>query len=226
MKECLDVLDDAACGAASTSAPKSTSHFGPASQWTAARKGPAFFSYSTNYLIDTERSVIVDVEGARSKSQAEIVSVGTMLARLKDLHDFDPEQLIADAAYGSGPMPEWLVDRNVKPHIPVVDKSGRIDGTWSRAAFEWDSENNPCICPEGGPLKQFRRSYFNPNRKPTGKGVAKYQALKHICQACPPKMKCCAKADVRKITREEHVDAGKVARDIAKTKQYATSIRL
>lgn len=89
-----------------------------------------------------------------------------------------------------------------------------------------DPENNQYICPEGEPLKQFRRNYSDPNRKPTGKGVAKYQALKHTCQACPSKMKCCPNADARKITREEHEDARQVARDIAKTKQYAISMRL
>jgi hypothetical protein len=66
VREYLNVLDDAAFGAASEVEPKFTSHSDPASQWTAARKGPAFFSYSTNYLIDTDHSVIVDVEGTRS----------------------------------------------------------------------------------------------------------------------------------------------------------------
>jgi hypothetical protein len=87
-------------------------------------------------------------------------------------------------------------------------------------------ENNQYICPEGDPLKQFRRNYSDPNCGPSGKGVAKYQALKHACQACPSKMKCCPKADARKITREEHEDARQLAHDIAKTKQYATSMRL
>jgi len=161
VKELLDVLGDAAFGAASEVQPKFSSHSDPASQWTAARKGPAFFAYSTNYLIDTDHSIIVEV-----------------------------------------------------------------DGTWSRVDFEWDPENNQYICPEGEPLNRLRRNYSDPNRGPTGKGVAKYQALKHTCQACPSKMKCCPKADARKITREEHEDARQVARDIAKTKQYAISMRL
>lgn len=72
----------------------------------------------------------------------------------------------------------WLVDRDINPHIPVLDKAGRTDGTWSRAVFEWDPMNNQYICPEGAPLKQFRRNYCDPNCCPTGKGVAKYQALK------------------------------------------------
>ncbi len=141
-KEYLDVLDDAPFGAASEVEPKFTSHSDRASQWTAARKGPASFSYSTNYLIDTDHSVIMDVEGTRSIRLAEVGSVCTMLDRIKDLHDIDPERLIADAANGSGPMLGWLVGRNIKPHIPVLDKAVRTDGTWSRTDFEWDPENN------------------------------------------------------------------------------------
>ena len=72
----------------------------------------------------------------------------------------------------------WLVDRDIKPHIPVLDKAGRTDGTWSRTDFEWHPKNKQYSCPDGRPIKQFWRNYSDPNRKPTGKGVAKYQALK------------------------------------------------
>jgi transposase len=226
VREYLDTLDEAAFGAASEVQPKFTSHSDPASQWTAARKGPAFFSYSDNYLIDTDHGVIVDVEATRSIRQAEVGSTKTMLKRVKEKFDLHPERIIADTAYGTGPMLGWLVDRKIAPHIPVFDKAGRSDGTWSRADFEWDAENNQYVCPEGHALKQFRRNYSDPNRGPTGRGVARYRALKLICQACPSKAKCCPNADARKITREEHEDARQVARDIAKTKQYEISMKL
>ena len=226
VREYLDTLDEAAFGAATPVKPKFTSHSDPASQWTAARKGPAFFAYSDNYLIDTDHGVIVDVEATRSIRQAEVGSTKTMLNRVKVRFDLHPERLIADTAYGSGPMLGWLVDEGIAPHIPVIDKAGRTDGTWSKADFEWDANNNQYICPEGEALKQFRRNYSDPNRGPTGKGVAKYQALKHTCQACPSKQKCCPNADARKITREEHEDARQVARDIAKTRQYDISMKL
>lgn len=226
VREYLDTLDEEAFGAASEVQPKFTSFSDPASQWTAARKGPAFFAYSDNYLIDTDHGVIVDVEGTRSIRQAEVGSTKTMLDRVKDRFDLDPEWLIADTAYGSGPMLGWLVDRNIAPHIPVIDKAGRTDGTWSRADFEWDAQNNQYICPKGETLKQFRRNYSDPNRGPTGKGVARYRALKGTCQACPSKKNCCPKADARKITREEHEDARDIARAIRKTPQYKVSSKL
>ncbi len=109
VREYLDTLDEEAFGAASEVQPKFTSFSDPASQWTAARKGPAFFAYSDNYLIDTDHGVIVDVEGTRSIRQAEVGSTKTMLDRVKDRFDLDPEWLIADTAYGSGPILGWLV---------------------------------------------------------------------------------------------------------------------
>lgn len=164
VREYLDTLDEAAFGAASEVQPKFTSHSDPANQWTAARKGPAFFSYSGNYLIDTDHGVIVDVEARRSIRQAEVGSTRTMLDRVRARFNLHPERLIADTAYGTGPMLGWLVDRKIAPHIPVFDKSGRSDGTWTRADFEWDAENDQYICPEGHTLKQFRRNYSDPNR--------------------------------------------------------------
>ena len=120
----------------------------------------------------------------------------------------------------------WLVDRGIAPHIRVIDKAGRTDGTWTRADFDWDEENDQYICPEGQAPKQFRRNYSDPNRGPTGKGVAKYRALKLTCQACPSNARCCPNIDARSIPREEHEDARQVARNIAKTKQYQISMKL
>ena len=74
-----------------------------------------------------------------------------------------PDRPIADTAYGSGPMLGWLVKRKIMPHIPVIDKAGRRDGTWPRTDFEWDADNNQYICPEGEALRQFRRNSSDPN---------------------------------------------------------------
>lgn len=184
------------------------------------------YCYSDNYLIDTDHGMIVDVEATRSIRQAEVGSTKTMLERVKARFDLHPERLIADTAYGTRPMLGWLVDRKISPHIPVFDKSGRTDGTWARADFEWDAGNDQYICPEGHELKQFRRYYSDPDRGPTGKGVAKYRGLKITCQACPSKPRCCPNMEFRSITREEHEDARQIARDIAKTRQCEISMKL
>ena len=70
--EYLAVLDDAAFGGATPVTPKFISPVDPAARWTAANKGPAFFAYATNYLIDLKHAVIVDVEASRAIRQAEV----------------------------------------------------------------------------------------------------------------------------------------------------------
>ena len=99
VREYLDTLDEAAFGAASEVQLKFTSHSDPASQWTAAREGPAFFSYSDNNLIDTDHGVIVDVEATRPIRQAKVGSTKTMLKRVKAKFELHPERLIADTVY-------------------------------------------------------------------------------------------------------------------------------
>ena len=139
VREYLAVLDDAAFGAARDVKPKFTSHSDPAAQWTGAMKGHAFFAYATNYLVDTDNAIIVDVEATRAIRQAETGAARTMIDRTMDRFGLYPERLIADSAYGSAPMLEWLVEEHgIEPHIPVFDKSKRTDGTFERADFTYD----------------------------------------------------------------------------------------
>src|SRR3954447_21931142 len=74
VEEYLAVLDDAAFGAASEVTPKFIAPSDPATRWTAAHRGPAFFAYSANYLIDADNAIIVDVEATTAIRQAEILA--------------------------------------------------------------------------------------------------------------------------------------------------------
>ena len=156
MKEYLATLDDTAWGAASEVVPKFVSPSDPAAQWTGAHKGPAFFAYSDNYLIDVKFGVIVDVEASRSIRQAEVGAARTMLERTEERFGLKPERLAADTAYGTAPMLNWLVEeKGIAPHIPVIDKSQRDDGTFSRSDFRYDPTSDVYHCPGG---KQLRTS--------------------------------------------------------------------
>ena len=79
--EYLAVLDDAAFGAATEVTPKFISPADPAARWTGAHGGQAFFAYSTNYLIDLDHAVIVDVEATTAIRQAEVTAAKTMIER-------------------------------------------------------------------------------------------------------------------------------------------------
>lgn len=81
MKEYIATLNDAAFDAATEVQPKFVSPSDPAAQWTGALKGPAFFAYADNYLIDVQFGVIVDVETSRAVRQPEVGAARTMVER-------------------------------------------------------------------------------------------------------------------------------------------------
>jgi transposase len=132
VKEYLASLDDAAFGAASEVTPKFIAPADPATRWTAAHRGPAFFAYSNNYLIDVDNAIIVDVEATTAIRQAEILAAKRMIERSMERFDLYPARLIGDSAYGSAEMMNWLVhNRRIEPYVPVFDKSKRTDGSFS-----------------------------------------------------------------------------------------------
>jgi transposase len=221
VQEYLDVLDDAAWGKASEVPPKFVSKSDPAAQWTGATKGHAFFAYATNYLIDLKHAVIVDVEASRAIRQAEVGAVRTMIDRVDERFGLYPEKLAADSAYGAADMLNWLVhEKGIEPHIPVIDKSQRDDGTFSRADFIYDHDNDLYRCPAGKVLL--------PSQREAGpaideSGFMRYFARAKDCKVCEMKPQCCPKTQARKIPRSIHEGARDMARDIAKTDAYVTS---
>ena len=105
------------CGAA-TVKPKFSAYADPASQWAAAWKGPAFFAYSTNYLIDTDHSIIVDA--CWTNKTAEVGAIRKMIDRTEERFDVKPDWIAADTTYGSQENLAWLaLKRQILPFIPV-----------------------------------------------------------------------------------------------------------
>jgi len=218
VKEYLATLDDAAFGAASDVTPKFVSQSDPAAQWTGAMRGPAFFAYADNYLIDVKFGVIMDVEASRAIRQAEVGAAKTMIERTEDRFGLKPERLAADTAYGSAPTLDWLVnEKSIAPHIPVIDKSRREDGTFSREDFAFDKERDIYTCPAGKTLTTTRRVMNDEQLF--------YRARKLDCDVCPFKMRCCPKEPTRKIPRSIYEDARDVARALSKTKAFEQSCR-
>ena len=216
--EYLAVLDDAAFGAATEVTPKFLSPSDPAARWTGAHGGQAFFAYSTNYLIDVENAIIVDVEATTAIRQAEVLAAKRMIERSIERFELYPARLMGDSAYGSAEMLGWLVyEHGIEPHVTVFDKSTRTDGTFSRDDFTYDHQGDVYFCP-GGKVLTCKGTVVNDNQ-------LLYRASKYDCQTCSLKPRCCPKDPARKVPRSIHEGARDMARDIAKTDVYRTSRR-
>ena len=216
VKEYLATLDDAAFGAASNVTPKFVLPSDPAAQWTGAMRGPAFFAYADNYLVDVKFGVIMDVEASRAIRQAEVGAAKTMIERTEERFDLKPKWLAADTAYGSAATLNWLVnEKKIAPHIPVIEKSKREDGTFSREDFIFDKERDIYTCPAG--------KLLTTTRKVMNDDQLLYRASKLDCDICPFKMRCCPKEPARKVPRSIHEDARDVARALGKTEAFEQS---
>jgi len=218
VKEYLTALDDPVYGAASEVMPKFVSPSDPAAQWTGALRNAAFFAYANNYLIDVKFGIIMDVEASRAIRQAEVGASRTMIERTEACFGIKPEWLVADTAYGSASNLEWLVnEQGIAPHVPVIDKSQRDDGTFSREDFIYDEERDVYTCPAGKTMT-------------TTGHVSTDHALRYLasvpeCRACPLKMKCCPNMPARRIVRDVNEAARDIARALAKTEAFARSRR-
>jgi len=218
VREYLETLDDAAWGAASKVTPKFVSPSDPAAQWTGAMKNKAFFAYADNYLIDVQHGIIMDVEATRAIRQAEVDASRTMIARTEQRFEIKPDWLAGDTAYGSADNLGWLVEeKNIAPHIPVIDKSKRDDGTFSREDFTYDEDRDCYVCPTGCDLTTT-------GRLRDGHTLG-YLASVNDCRFCHLKTRCCPKTPQRKVPRSIHQPARDVARAIEKTKAYEQTRR-
>jgi hypothetical protein len=205
---------------------RSISATDPAAEWTCAPGGPAFFAYSTNYLVDVRAGVIVDVEATSAHRNREVDATRTMIERTEQRFALKPRRLIGDMAYGSGPMLGWLVEaKHIEPHIPVWDKSERSDGTISSSEFVWDEAAEEYRCPRGCSLRREWRAFSNPRTHITKASTIIYRSRAADCASCPLKARCCPNTPFRKIPRSLYEAARDVARALRNTKRYRQSRR-
>jgi transposase len=220
IQEYLAVLDDAAFGAATEVTPKFISPADPAARWTGAHGGQAFFAYATNYLIDTDHAIIVDVEATTAVRQAEVLAAKRMVERAMGSFDLYPARLLGDSAYGSAEMLGWLVyEHGIEPHVSVFDKSARKDGTFSRQDFRYHHERDVYLCPGG-------KTLTTTGTRVNDEATLLYRASKADCDGCSLKPRCCPKDVARKVPRSIYEGARDMARAIAKSWEGRVSRRL
>ena len=135
-----------------------------------------------------------------------------MIERTADRFGLRPEKLAADTAYGSGGNLAWLMERGIEPHIPVLDRAGQTNGTFTRKDFTFDRERNVFICPGG---KDLRLGHERDN------GMLLYRARGPDCAGCALKSQCTTSA-YRSLSVNPHEEVRQhVARFHQRHRPYA-----
>ena len=198
----------------------------PAASYTAAPGGPAFYAYSTNYLIDTDHGIIMDVEPSTANRTPEVETTKTMINRVEDRFGIKPQRLIGDTAYGTAAMLNWIVEeKQIEPHTPVWQKYEGKDGQFGMADFTWDVEADRYTCPAGKTLQRYRRNFKKKRIGITKANTIIYRATEHDCKTCEYKSRCCPNVSRRKITRSIYESSREVARAVAQTPAYKKTRR-
>jgi transposase len=206
--------------------PKRISPTDPQARWTAAPGGPAFYAYSTNYLVDTDAGIIVDVEATPAHRTLEVRSTKTMIERVEERAALKTRKLIGDTAYGTAEILGWMVEeKGIEPHVPVWEKAERQDGTFGRSDFNYDAVKDEYTCPGGNQLKQYWTRGWQARSRMAEGSTLRYHALKKDCQGCALKEQCCPNTLRRKVTRSVHEAARDVARAVAQTPDYRRTRR-
>jgi IS5 family transposase len=196
------------------SEPKSVSLTDPSARWTAA-KGPAFFAYSNNAIVDVKCGITLDVEATPANRTEEVESTKTLLERIESTHQLKPKRLMGDTAYGAGANLDYLVnEKGIEPHIPVIDKSGRDDGVYPIAEFTWIAEDNEYRCP--------RDKRLHTTGKVTAEDTLIFRSRNKECAVCPDKHKCCPAGPNRTIKRSIYEESRNIARTINRGATYST----
>lgn len=196
----------------------------PTARWTAAVGGRARFTWSTNYLLDIETSVIVDVEATQAYRKSEVNAAQTMIDRTEERFGLKPERLLGDGAYGSAEFLDWMVDdKKIAPHVTLLETPGRPTQSFTQKDFTYDKAKDVFTCPGGKELRQFWRKYKTPRSGITKDKKRMYRSRNTDCAACALKDQCCPKSPFKRVGRSIYEHARDEVRRLKKTPEYEQS---
>lgn len=196
----------------------------PTARWTAAVGGRARFTWSTNYLLDIETSVIVDVEATQAYRVSEVNAARVMIDRTEERFGMKPKRLLGDGSYGSAEFLGWMVDnKKIAPHVTLLETPGRPTKSFTQKDFAYDKNKDVFTCPGGKELRQFWRTYKAPRSGITKDKKRLYRSRNTDCAACALKDQCCPTSPFKKVGRSIYEHARDEVRRLKDTPEYEQS---
>jgi transposase len=186
----------------------------PDAAW-AVKSGPATLGYYDNYLVDTTSRVILSVDATPARFRQEVLAAQRMIEHVSRF-GIQPQNLAADKAYGSGEFLAWLLERDIQPHIPVIDRQHQTRGRFARDAFRYEPKDHAYYCPEEKPL------HYRGQRRSSQGDL--YRSTEAQCRGCPQKKRCTA-GPYRRLFVHWQEPARQAVRALADTPAYKRSQR-
>lgn len=159
----------------------------PECRWVKDR-GRLVPGYNCQTAADEEDQVIVGYKVVKDPTDTDYLE--PVLDEVKEATGDDPEEISADSGYHSNDNIIMLKERKIKGYIPDNQQAKQIKEQKKRLEvseyhvdnFEYDSEQDCFICPQGKRLKPVKK------RKRRGKDTAIYRGTE--CSKCPAGDQC------------------------------------
>jgi hypothetical protein len=107
------------------------------------------------------------------------------------------------------------MQREIEPHIPVIDHQAHIKGILTRDDFTYDAATDAFTCPEG---KILTCMTVSPNRR-------HYRARTEDCRGCSRRAQCTTNKEGRRLTRHTEQDVRDYVKALQNTEAFKRSAR-
>nr|VFJ91367.1 MAG: Transposase [Candidatus Kentron sp. H]VFJ93985.1 MAG: Transposase [Candidatus Kentron sp. H]VFJ99138.1 MAG: Transposase [Candidatus Kentron sp. H] len=178
-----------------------------------SKRGQTIAGYNVQIAVDSKHNLIVAEEVTNDGNDTK--QLAPMLEKAREILQSENLTGLADSGYYDGNQIKTCEEQNITVYVPIPDKSKKIseEGRFTRERFQYDTEQNCYICPQGNVLTQVG----NPRRK-NNKELIRYASKTSDCRGCPLRSQCLTdKARFRQISR--WVDEDVVERHRARMEQ-------
>jgi len=162
--------------------------------------GSAVLGYRDHYVVDGGKARIILSALVTPASIMDNTPILDLVDWVRSRWRIEPKLAAGDTQYGTVPNIVGLEQRGIKAYLPTSDFSHRTK-YYSAKLFQYDSEKDHYICPQGQilPLTSRRKT----------EQVVLYRAKARVCNACPVKSQCTGSKSGRHIFRsffQEYLD--------------------
>jgi len=178
--------------------------------------GSAVLGYRDHYVVDGGKARIILSALVTPASIMDNTPILALVDWVRSRWRIEPKLAVGDTQYGTVPNIVGLEKRGIKAYIPTADFSQRTE-YYSAKLFQYDSEKDHYICPQGQILPLVSRR--------TSEQVLIYKPKAEVCNACPVKGECTGSKSGRHIFRsffQEYLDKAETYRQ---TEAYLKAIR-
>jgi transposase len=172
--------------------------------------------YRDHYVVDGGKARIILSALVTPASIMDNTPILDLIDWVRSRWRLAPKLAVGDSKYGTMPNIVGLEERGIKAYLPTSDFSNRTK-YYPTKLFQYDSENDHYVCPQGQILPLTSRRYTEQ--------VILYRAKASVCNACPVKSKCTGSKSGRHIFRSffhEYLDKAETYRQ---TEAYLKAMR-